>query len=202
MILSLNQRNVPELKLSQSYKEMLQDLVANKKGQTAEQKDTLMFVKQKLDSAKWFIEALKQRHDTLFTTMQAIVDMQHDFFLEGDETQLKPMHLKDVAEKTGFDISTISRVSNSKYIETPYGIYKLKYFFSEAMQTDTGEEVSSKEIKMILSEAIDAEDKRHPLTDEALMEVLKAKGYVIARRTVAKYREQFGYPVARLRKEL
>jgi RNA polymerase sigma-54 factor len=163
-------------------------------------KNTVLFVKQKLDSARWFIDALKQRQETLQHTMQAITDLQYDFFLTGDETQLKPMILKDVAEKTGYDISTISRVSNSKYVQTNFGIFPLKFFFSESMQNDAGEEISSREIKAILKECIENESEKKPLTDDKLTEILKQKGYLIARRTVAKYREQLNIPVARLRK--
>ncbi|MFB6343905.1 RNA polymerase factor sigma-54 [Saccharicrinis sp. FJH62] len=202
LVLSLNNRNVPDLKVSQTYADMLETYASSKGKQSREQKDAVLFVKQKLDSAKWFIEAIKQRHNTLMTTMQAIVDMQHEYFADGDETRLKPMHLKDIAAVTGYDISTISRVSNSKYIQTHFGIFPVKYFFSDAMQTDSGEEVSTKEIKTILSEAIEAENKRRPLTDDKLAQLLNDKGYHIARRTVAKYREQLGVPVARLRKEL
>lgn len=195
----LNNRNVPELRVSNAYQEMFQDYSKNK--QNREMKDAVMFVKQKLDSAKWFIDAIKQRHNTLLTTMTAIVEFQQEFFLEGDETLLKPMILKDISEITGLDISTISRVSNSKYIQTDFGVYPVKYFFSESMQTDSGEEVSSREIKSILQECIANENKRKPITDEQLAEILQEKGYVIARRTVAKYREQLDIPVARLRKE-
>ncbi len=200
--LHLNARNVPELRVSRSYAEMLEDYAKNKKNQSREQKDAAMFVKQKLDAAKWFIDAIKQRQNTLLVTMTAIVNFQYDYFLEGDEKLLKPMILKDIADKTGLDISTISRVSNSKYVQTSFGIFPLKYFFSEAMQTDSGEEVSSREIKTILQECIDNEDKRKPLTDDKLAAILKEKSYKIARRTVAKYREQLNIPVARLRKEL
>ncbi len=200
--LSLNNRNVPELRISNAYSDMLEDYSANKKNQTQEKKDAVMFVKQKLDSAKWFIDAIKQRQNTLMTVMNSILEYQHDYFVEGDETRLKPMILKDIAERTNLDISTISRVSNSKYIQTHFGIFPLKYFFSEGMQTDTGEEVSTREIKKILEECIANEDKRKPLTDDKLAAILKEKSYNIARRTVAKYREQLNIPVARLRKEL
>ncbi len=196
----LNNRNIPELRVSHTYQDMFKDYSGNK--QNKEMKDAVMFVKQKLDSAKWFIDAIKQRHNTLLTTMSAIVDFQREFFLEGDETLLKPMILKDIAEITGLDISTISRVSNSKYIQTDFGVYSVKYFFSESMQTDSGEEVSSREIKSILQTCVENENKRKPITDEQLAKVLQEKGYVIARRTVAKYREQLDIPVARLRKEL
>ncbi len=198
-IVLLNNKNVPELRVNNTYQEMFQDYSHNK--QNKEIKEAVMFVKQKLDSARWFIDAIKQRYNTLLTTMTAIVQFQREFFLKGDETLLKPMILKDIAEITGTDISTISRVSNSKYIQTDFGVYPVKFFFSESMQTDSGEEVSSREIKSILQTCIDNENKRKPITDEQLAEILQDKGYVIARRTVAKYREQLGIPVARLRKE-
>ncbi len=200
--LSLNQRNVPDLKMNSTYMDMLKSYTGNKKGVSKDQKDAMVFVKQKLDSAKWFIDAIKQRHHTLLLTMSEIIDFQKEYFKEGDETKLKPMILKDIADRTSLDISTISRVSNSKYIQTHFGIFSLKYFFSEGMQKDTGEEVSTREIKKILQDCIDGEDKRKPLTDEKLAQILKEKSYPIARRTVAKYREQLGLPVARLRKEL
>ena len=200
--LSLNARNVPDLRISNTYSEMLQSYSASKNNATREQKDAVSFVKQKLDSAKWFIDAIKQRQNTLILTMNAIINYQHEYFLEGDDKLLRPMILKDIADITGLDISTISRVANSKYIQTHFGIFPLKYFFSEGLQTDTGEEVSTREIKKILEEFIGAEDKRKPLTDERLAEILQEKGYQIARRTVAKYREQLNIPVARLRKEL
>ena len=200
--LSLNTRNVPDLRINRQYSEMLKAYHESQKKHTREEKDTISFVKQKLDSAKWFIDAIKQRQNTLMLTMQAIVDFQKQFFLTGDETKLRPMILKDIAEITNLDISTISRVANSKYVQTPYGIYQLKYFFSEGLQTDSGEEVSTREIKTILQELIDNENKRKPLTDEKLTDILQEKGYQIARRTVAKYREQLNIPVARLRKEL
>lgn len=198
----LNNSNVPELRVSNTYNEMMQDYAGNKQNQTKEMKDAVLFVKQKIDSARWFIDAIKQRQQTLLTTMTAIVDFQYEFFLEGDETFLKPMILKDIADITGFDISTISRVSNSKYIQTEFGIFPVKYFFSESMTNESGEEVSTREIKKILQETIEHEDKRKPLNDDKLAEVLKIKGYNIARRTVAKYREQLNIPVARLRKEI
>lgn len=201
-ILSMNNRNVPDLRVSHTYSEMLETYTTSKKENNKSQKEAAIFVKQKLDSAKWFIEAIKQRNDTLMSTMQAIINLQKDYFNDGDFSFLKPMHLKDVAEVTGYDISTISRVSNSKHIQTHFGIFSLKSFFSDGMQTESGEEVSTKEIKKILGEAIDAESKRKPLTDEKLTLLLKEKGYLIARRTVAKYREQLGIPVARLRKEI
>jgi RNA polymerase sigma-54 factor len=200
--LSLNSRNVPELRVSRTYSNMIESYSANKDGQTKTDKDALSFVKQKLDSARWFIDAIKQRQNTLLHTMNAILNYQQAYFTEGNEKELRPMILKDIAEITGLDISTISRVANSKYIQTHFGIYPLKYFFSEGMQTDTGEEVSTREIKKILQECIANEKKRKPLTDEKLAEILKEKGYLIARRTVAKYREQLDIPVARLRKEL
>ncbi len=200
--LSLNSRNVPDLHISRSYADMINDYSKNKNNQSKEQKDAVMFVKQKLDSAKWFIDAIRQRQNTLMLSMKAIIDFQHDYFLEGDEKKLRPMILKDISELTSLDISTISRVSNSKYIQTHFGIFSLKYFFSEGLQTDTGEEVSTREIKNILKECVDNEDKRKPLTDDKLAAILKEKSYIIARRTVAKYREQLNIPVARLRKEL
>jgi len=174
----------------------------NKNLVSKDKKEAMMFMKQKLDSAKWFIDAIRQRQQTLMVTMAEIIKFQKEFFEEGDETKLRPMILKDIADITGLDISTISRVSNSKYIQTHFGIYPLKYFFSEGMQTDTGEEVSTREIKSILQECIANEDKRHPVTDEKLALILKEKSYIVARRTVAKYREQLGIPVARMRKEL
>ena len=198
----LNNSNVPELRVSNTYNEMMQDYAGNKQNQTKEMKDAVMFVKQKIDSAKWFIDAIRQRQQTLLITMQAIVDFQYKFFLEGDETFLKPMILKDIADITGYDISTISRVSNSKYIQTEFGIYPVKYFFSESMTNESGEEVSTREIKKILQECVEHEDKQKPMNDDKLAEVLKEKGYNIARRTVAKYREQLNIPVARLRKEI
>jgi len=199
--ISLNSRNVPELKINRTYSEMLETYSASKE-KTKTQKEAVTFVKQKLDSAKWFIDAMRQRHNTLLLTMNAILDFQSEYFLEGDEKKLRPMILKDIAEATGLDISTISRVANSKYIQTHFGILPLKYFFSEGLQTDTGGEVSTREIKGILKECIDNEEKKKPLTDEKLTEILQSKGYMIARRTVAKYREQLNIPVARLRKEV
>lgn len=201
--LSLNARNVPDLRLSYTYTEMLQSYTSKSKNEkTKSDKEAISFVKQKLDSAKWFIDAIKQRQNTLLLTMNAIIEYQYEYFREGDEAKLKPMILKDIAEKTGLDISTVSRVANSKYIQTHFGIYSLKYFFSEGLQTESGEEVSTREIKSILKECIENEDKKKPLTDDKLTEILKEKGYKIARRTVAKYREQLNIPVARLRKEL
>lgn len=198
--LSLNSRNTPELRLSRNYTNMLEAYAENKKDK--KKKDAFMFVKQKIDSAKWFMEAIRQRQNTLFVTMNAIMGFQREYFLTGDETKLKPMILKDIADIVKLDISTISRVANSKYVQTPFGTFLLKSFFSESMQTDSGEEVSTREIKKILSECIESENKSKPLTDERLTNILKEKGYNIARRTVAKYREQLNIPVARLRKEL
>ena len=199
--LHLNSRNLPELRLSSAYNEMLQSY-SRDKSQKKEMRDAVHFVKQKIDSARWFIDAIKQRQNTLLLTMNAILEYQRDYFIDGDETRLRPMILKDVAEMTGFDISTVSRVANSKFIQTHFGIMPLKYFFSEGLQTDSGEEVSTREIKRILQDCIDNEKKRRPLTDERLTEILQEKGYQIARRTVAKYREQLNIPVARLRKEI
>lgn len=198
--LSLNGRNAPELRVSRQYRDMIKEYQRNKKDPAA--KDALVFIKQKLDSAKWFIDAIKQRQNTLLITMEAIMEHQKDFFLTGDETKMKPMILKDIAEKVGMDISTVSRVANSKYVQTDHGTYLLKFFFSESLTTDSGEEVSTREVKKILEEAILAEDKKNPLTDDELTALLRGKGYNIARRTVAKYREQLQMPVARLRKEL
>ncbi|HVV53801.1 MAG TPA: RNA polymerase factor sigma-54 [Mucilaginibacter sp.] len=201
LVLTLNAKNAPELRVSRSYQEMFEHYdKASQKDKKL--KEAVQFVKQKLDSAKWFIDAIKQRQQTLLKTMNAIMQYQYEFFLTGDEKNLKPMILKDIADKIGMDISTVSRVANSKYVQTEYGTFLLKSFFSEAIQTESGEEVSNKEVKKILEEHISAEDKRHPLADEKLTEILKEKGYNIARRTVAKYREQMNIPVARLRKEL
>ena len=198
----LNGRNAPELRLSASYIETLK-AYENSPHKEKQLRDAVQYIKQKVDGARWFIDSVKQRQNTLMKTMQAIVQRQHEFFIEsGDETKLKPMILKDIATQVELDISTISRVANSKYVETDFGIIPLKFFFSEGLTNDDGEEVSNREIKKILSNAIGQEDKVKPLTDEALMDLLKEKGYNIARRTVAKYREQLGIPVARLRKEL
>jgi RNA polymerase sigma-54 factor len=202
MILSLNQRNVPELNISNYYTNMLKSFRDNGRGMTNDQKDALLFVKQKIDSAKWFIDAIKQRQETLMLVMNSMLQFQKEFFVEGDETKLKPMILKDIADRTNLDISTISRVSNSKFIQTHFGIYSLKYFFSESMQKEDGEEVSTREIKSILKDCIGNENKQKPVTDDELANILKDKGYNIARRTVAKYREQLDIPVARMRKEL
>lgn len=200
--LTLNGRNAPQLRVSNEYKQMLKAYSEAKGKANKEQKDAVQFVKQKLDGAKWFIDAIKQRQMTLYGTMEAIMEYQKEYFLTGDETKLKPMILKDIADIVGLDISTISRVANSKYVETQFGTFLLKSFFSESLTTESGEEVSSREVKKILQDAVDAEDKRKPLADEKLAKLLKEKGYNIARRTVAKYREQLGIPVARLRKEL
>ncbi len=199
--LSLNGRNAPELKVSRSYSDMLHAYDKSDK-KDKKLKETVTFIKQKLDSAKWFIDAIKQRQQTLLNTMQAIVDFQYDYFLEGDESKLRPMILKDISERIGMDISTVSRVANSKAIQTEFGVFPLKYFFSEGIATDSGEDVSSREVKNKLKSFIDEEDKRKPLSDDKLEKLLKGVGYNIARRTVAKYREQLNIPVARLRKEL
>lgn len=199
--LSLNSRNAPELRISKSYTEMFKAYDKSDK-KDKKLKEAVSFVKQKLDSAKWFIDAIKQRQQTLMRTMKAIIDFQYDYFLEGDETKLRPMILKDIAETIGMDISTVSRVASSKAIQTDFGIFPLKYFFSEGIATDSGEEVSSREVKQIIKELIDGEDKSKPFSDEKIEEILNQKGYNIARRTVAKYREQLNIPVARLRKEL
>lgn len=199
--LSLNARNAPELRLSRDYKEMLDHYSKDKKN-TKANRDAIQFVKQKLDAAKWFIDALQQRQHTLLETMRAIMDYQYEYFLEGDTRKMKKMVLRDIAEKVNMDISTVSRVANSKYVQTHFGTFLLKSFFSEGLQTESGEEVSSKEVKQILQDCIGSEDKRHPLTDDALTKILNEKGYKLARRTVAKYREMLDIPVARLRKEL
>ncbi len=200
--LSLNSYNVPEVRINRRYVEMMRDMVGADGKVREKDREAVQFVKSKIDSAKWFISAIKQRHDTLMRTMQTILDYQQEYFKDGDKSKLRPMILKDIADRTGLDVSTISRVVNSKYVQTQFGIILLKSLFSEAMQTDSGEEVSSYEIKNILQECIDEEDKRHPLTDETLMDILNSKGYRIARRTVAKYREMLGIPVARLRKQI
>ncbi len=201
LTLSLNGRNAPELHVSRGYSEMLKGYKEAAKHSKA-QKDAVMFIKQKLDAAQWFIDAIKQRQHTLYITMSAIMNRQKDYFLSGDERQLKPMILKDIADEIEMDISTVSRVANSKYVDTPYGTKLIKEFFSESMKNDQGEDVSTREIKTILATTIDEEDKRRPLTDDRLAQILKEKGYPIARRTVAKYREQLDVPVARLRKIL
>ena len=200
--LSLNSYNVPEVRVNRRYMEMIREMVGSDGRVREKDKEAIQFVKSKIDSAKWFISAIKQRHDTLMRTMQTILDYQEEYFKDGDKSKLRPMILKDIADRTGLDVSTISRVVNSKYVQTQFGIILLKSLFSEAMQTDSGEEVSSYEIKNILQKCIDEEDKRRPLTDETLMDILNSKGYRIARRTVAKYREMLGIPVARLRKQI
>ena len=195
--LSLNSYNVPEVRVNRRYMEMIREMVGSDGRVREKDKEAIQFVKNKIDSAKWFISAIKQRHDTLMRTMQTILDYQQEYFKDGDKSKLRPMILKDIADRTGLDVSTISRVVNSKYVQTQFGIILLKSLFSEAMQTDSGEEV-----KNILQQCIDEEDKRRPLTDETLMDILNSKGYRIARRTVAKYREMLGIPVARLRKQI
>ena len=199
--LTLNSKNAPDLRISEGYRDMLKEYDKGSK-KDKRQKEAVLFIKQKIDAAKWFIDAIKQRQQTLMMTMQTILDYQHDFFLTGDETRLRPMILKDIAERTGLDISTVSRVANSKFVQTEFGTYRLKFFFSESLSTDSGEEVSTREVKKILSDLVEGENKRKPLSDERLTELLQEKGYNIARRTVAKYREQLNIPVARLRKEL
>ncbi len=199
--LTLNGRNAPALHVSKDYQEMMQTYKVSREKSTA-QKDAVQFIKQKLDSAKWFIDAIRQRQETLFVTMNAIMHFQQEFFLDGDETKMKPMILKDIADMVGLDISTVSRVANSKYVETPYGTKLIKEFFSEAMTNDQGEEVSTLEIKKILKDVIDEEDKNKPLPDDQLAEILKERGYPIARRTIAKYRELLDIPVARMRKKM
>ena len=197
--LTMPRFSIPELRVNKKYADILLEAANSSE---REKKEAATFVKKKLDSAKWFVEAIKQRHNTLESTMKAIIDYQHDYFMDGDESHLKPMVLKDIAEKTGFDISTISRVVNSKYIETHFGIYSLKYFFSEGLENQDGEEVSTRELKKALQECVDNEDKRRPLTDDQLVSVMSSKGYKVARRTIAKYRDQLNIPKARLRKEL
>ena len=198
--LSLDGRNSPDLKINKQYVRMLDDFSKSKTSRSKQ--EAVQFVRQKIDNAKWFIDAIRQRHHTLYITMKAIMDIQREYFLTGDDTKLKPMILKDIAERVGLDISTVSRVANSKYVQTPYGTFQLKHFFSEGITNEEGEEVSTREIKKILQDCIGEENKMKPYTDEELMGILKEKGYPIARRTVAKYREQLGIPVARLRKEL
>ena len=199
--LSLNSRNAPDLRVSEGYREMMKDYEKGAK-KDKRQKEAVLFIKQKIDSAKWFIDMIKQRQHTLLITMETIMKHQYEFFLTGDETSMRPMILKDIAEKTNLDISTVSRVANSKFVQTEFGTFRLKFFFSESLSTDSGEEVSTREVKKILSDMIEAEDKRKPLSDEYLTDMLNEKGYNIARRTVAKYREMLNIPVARLRKEL
>lgn len=199
--LTLNSKNAPDLRISEGYKDMLREYDKGSK-KDKRQKEAVLFIKQKIDAAKWFIDAIKQRQHTLFSTMHSIMDYQQDFFLTGDETTLKPMILKDIAERTGLDISTVSRVANSKFVQTEFGTYRLKFFFSESLSTESGEEVSTREVKKILSDMVEGESKKKPLSDERLTILLQQKGYNIARRTVAKYREQLNIPVARLRKQL
>jgi RNA polymerase sigma-54 factor len=202
LTLSMTRQGIPDLRISAEYTAMFRDYMSNKANQTGDMREAVLFVKQKLDAAQWFIDAVRQRQETMQRTMQTIILLQTEFFLTGEEARLKPMILRDVAERSGYDVSTISRVSNSKYVQTHFGIYPLKFFFSESIRSDSGEEISTREVKQIMKETIGAEDKGKPVTDEALAEILKNKGYLIARRTVAKYREQLGIPVARLRKEL
>ena len=197
--LTMPRFSIPELRVNKKYAAILMDAANSSE---REKREAATFVKKKLDSAKWFVEAIKQRHNTLESTMKAIIDYQREYFMDGDEAHLKPMVLKDIAEKTGFDISTISRVVNSKYIETPFGIYSLKYFFSEGLENQDGEEVSTREIKKTLQECVDAEDKHKPLTDDQLVDEMTRRGYKVARRTIAKYRDQLNIPKARLRKQL
>ena len=199
--LTLNGRNAPDLRISPDYRDMMREYDRGDK-KDKQRKEAVLFIKQKIDAAKWFIDAIKQRQHTLLSTMQTILNYQEEFFLTGDETTLKPMILKDIADRTGLDISTVSRVANSKFVQTEFGTYRLKYFFSESLSTDSGEEVSTREVKKILQDLVEAENKRKPLSDEHLTQQLQEKGYNIARRTVAKYREQLNIPVARLRKEL
>lgn len=199
--LTLNSRNAPELRVNREFKNMM-TAYKESDNKTKKQKEAILFIKRKLDSAKWFIEAIKQRQQTLLGTMNTILDYQKEFFLTGDEMTLRPMILKDIAKVTGLDISTVSRVANSKYVQTEFGTYSLKYFFSESLQTEDGEEASTTEVKRVLQNIIEKENKRKPLSDQKLMEALKESGYAIARRTVAKYREQLSIPVARLRKEI
>ena len=197
--LTMPRFSIPEIRINKKYADLLMDAANSSERQ---KKEAATFVKQKMASAKWFVEALKQRHNTLLSTMQAIIDYQHDYFMDGDESHLKPMVLKDIASKTGFDISTISRVVNSKYIETHFGIFPLKYFFSEGLENQQGEEVSTRELKKVLQDFVDKEDKHKPLTDDELVTLMNEKGYKVARRTIAKYRDQLNIPKARLRKEL
>ena len=197
--LTMPRFSIPEIRVNRKYADILMEAAGSSERQ---KKEAASFVKQKMDSAKWFVEALKQRHNTLYNTMQAIIDYQRDYFLDGDEASLRPMVLKDIAQKTGFDISTISRVVNSKYIETHFGIFPLKYFFSEGLENQEGEEVSTRELKKVLQECVDGEDKHHPLTDDQLVDEMNRRGYKVARRTIAKYRDQLGIAKARLRKEL
>ena len=200
--MTLNNRGIPNLRINREYSNMLKDYTANTANQTPEKRDAVLFVKQKIEAAHGFIDAIRQRQETLRRTMEVILQLQQEFFLTGDESKLQPMILKNVAQKTGYDISTISRVSNSKYVQTNFGIYPLKFFFSESTQTESGETISTRKIKQIIKEVIKTENKEKPVTDEELTAILNAKGFLIARRTVAKYREQLGIPVARLRREM
>jgi RNA polymerase sigma-54 factor len=201
LMISLNGANAPELRVSGHFKEMI-STYQKAKQKSKQQKEAMTFIKQKIDSAKWFIEAIQSRYHTMLLCMNTILDIQHEYLATGDETQMKPMILKDIADRTGLDISTVSRVANSKYVQTEFGTIPLKFFFNEAMTMDTGEEISSREVKKILSDLIAVESKRKPISDQHLTEELNKRGYNIARRTVAKYREQLNIPVARLRKEL
>ena len=200
--LTLNNRGIPDLRINREYADMLKDYSGNKSNQTSDMRNAVLFVKQKLDAAQGFIDAVRQRQETLQRTMESIIVMQEDFFLTGDESKLHPMILKDVAKRTGYDISTVSRVSNSKYVQTNFGVYQLKFFFSESTQTESGETISTRKIKQIIKELIETENKKKPITDEELTTALNSEGYLIARRTVAKYREQLGIAVARMRKEM
>ena len=202
LLVSLNNVNVPDLRVSKEYTDMVNEYVGNKANQTRQMHDAITFAKQKIDAARWFIDALQQRNVTLLKTMNAIVEHQREYFIDGDETKLRPMKLKDIAEQVGYDISTISRVSNSKYVQTNFGIFPLKHFFVETMQTSDGSETSNRAIKTIIANLVAGEDPRNPINDDQLTEYLQKSGYIIARRTVAKYREQLGIQVARLRKEL
>ena len=202
IVVALNNANIPELRVNKEYSDMLVGMQQAKGKITQQQRKTISYIKQRIDSARWFIDAIRQRNETLIRTMTAIVRFQHDFFVDGDESCLKPMILKDIADLTGYDISTISRVSNSKYVQTEFGVFPLKHFFSESMTNESGEEISTRQIKKALVELIDSEDKRHPLNDDKIVELMKADGFQIARRTVAKYRDQLGIPVARLRKQV
>jgi RNA polymerase sigma-54 factor len=199
--LTLNSKNAPDLRISEGYRDMLKGVRQGHQERQAAERGGI-FIKQKIDAAKWFIDAIKQRQHTLTSVMETIMEYQREFFFTGDETTLRPMILKDIAERTGLDISTVSRVANSKFVQTEFGTYRLKFFFSESLTTDSGEEVSTREVKKILSDLIEGESKKKPLSDEKLTDMLQEKGYNIARRTVAKYREQLNIPVARLRKEL
>lgn len=202
LVVSLNNSNVPQLRISRSYSDTMQDFISNKANQTAQRKSEVAYIKQKIDSARSFINAITQRNETLLNTMRVIVRLQRDFFIEGDETALKPMILQDVAERAHYDVSTISRVNNSKYVQTEFGIFPLKFFFSEGLQNTEGDEVSTREIKKVLKEIIDGEDKSRPYPDEKLVTMMEERGYLIARRTIAKYRDQLNIPVARLRRQL